>query len=159
MKEKIPYVEIPEKYKELIGEPDKGTRLFRVWGTRDDLPKWFDIVTDICRAHDGCVGIGTAADYSRVSRPAVHKRMKEGRITAFCFHLVEESTLIKDWKKLAHAGFPYVFIPVSECRAWAESLKNRKDRKEAQKEASEGSWNDRFLKSNLFWRKKLKKGE
>jgi hypothetical protein len=158
LKEKIPFVEIPEKYKNLIGEPDKGTRMFRAYGNEDDFSKWYDIVTEICQG-DGSVGIGTAAAYSKVSRPAVHKRMKEGRLTAFCFHLVEDSKFFKDWKKLAEGGFPYVYIPVSECKAWAESLKNRKDRQEALKEADEGSWNDRFLKSNLFWRKKLNKGE
>jgi len=44
-----------------------------------------------------------------------------------------------------------MFIPVSECKAWAEKLKSRKDRQEALKDNEEGSWNDRFLRSNRKW--------
>jgi len=159
VKEKFPFVEIPEKYKDIIGEPDKGTRMFRAYGNNDDFSKWYDIVTEICQDGDGTVGIGTAAAYSKVSRPAVHKRMREGRITAFCFHLVEDSKFFTDRKKLAEGGFPYVYIPVSECRAWAESLKTRKGFEEAIRDETKGSWNDRFLRSNIFWRNKLKKKE
>lgn len=156
MKKKLPFVEIPKKYIELVGEPDKGTRMYRAYGNDEDFANWYDIVVDICKG-DGCVGIGFAAMYSRVSRPAVHKRLKEGRLTGFCFHKVEEGKLFKGRKKLSEGGFPYVFIPVSECKAWAETLKNRKDRKEALKDQKEGSWNDRFLRSNRRWRKRLKK--
>ena len=158
MKKEFPYIKIPQKYQGLVGEPDKGTRMYRAYGNEDDIANWYDIVSEICK-EDGCVGIGFAAMYSRVSRPAVHKRLKEGRLTGFCFHKVEESKFFKERKTLSDGGFPTIFIPVSECKAWAESLKNRKDRKEALNEASEGSWNDRFLKSNRKWRKKLKEGK
>ena len=154
MKQEFPYVEIQEKFKDLVGEPDKGTRMYRVYGREEDFANWYDIVNEICK-EDGCVGIGHAGMYSKVSRPAVHKRLKEGRLTAFCFHRVEEGKFFKGRKKLSDGGFPSMFIPVSECKAWAEKLKSRKDRQEALKDNEEGSWNDRFLRSNRKWRKKF----
>ena len=46
------------------------------------------------------------------SRAAVHKRMKEGRLTAFCFHVVhEEKTFFGNVRKAK--ATPFVYIPVS----------------------------------------------
>jgi hypothetical protein len=157
MKKEFPFVKIPEELLEMFGEADKGTRMYRKYGSEDDFDKWFDAVIDVTQKDGGTVSPGGAAMYAKVSRPAVHKRLKEGRLTAFCFHLVENSKFFKDRKTLKDGGMPTVSIPVSECRAWAEILKNRKDRKAAYKEATEGSWNQRFLKAPRKLKKKVRK--
>jgi hypothetical protein len=57
--------------------------------------------------------------YAPVSRAAVHKRLKEGKMTAFCFHVVEAKRSIFVYQKKLKQ-LPYVYIPVSECKAWGE---------------------------------------
>jgi hypothetical protein len=67
----------------------------------------------------------------------VYKRLKEGKMTAFCFHVVEAKRSIFGYQDKLKKR-PYVYIPVSECKAWAEELKTRPDRKEAYLEAAGG---------------------
>jgi hypothetical protein len=51
--------------------------------------------------------------------------MKEGRLTAFCFHVVHhEKTFFGNVRK-AKAS-PYVYVPVSECKAWAKELEEKR---------------------------------
>jgi hypothetical protein len=62
--------------------------------------------------------------FAPVSRAAVHKRLKEGRMTAFCFHALVTKSGFFGRKKTVRET-PVVYIPVSECKAWAEELKER----------------------------------
>lgn len=157
MKKKFPFVEIPNHFIELIGKPDPGTRLYRAYGNEDDMQKWFDAVIEICHG-EGSVSPGGAAGYAKVSRPAVHKRLKEGRLTGFLFHVVENGRFFKDKKKLSDGGNPYAYIPVSECKAWAVDLAKRRDRIAAKREAEgKGHMSNKFMKPPINWRKKLKK--
>jgi hypothetical protein len=80
--------------------------------------------------------------YAPVSRSGVYKRLKEGKMTAFCFHVVEAKRSIFGYQDKLKKR-PYVYIPVSECKAWAEELKTRPDRKEAYLEAAGGEKPDR----------------
>ncbi len=74
-------------------------------------------------APDGGVSPGGVAMYARVSRPGVHKRITEGRITAFMFHQVVGVTRRTKQEKLALGGrATQCYIPVSECRSWAALL-------------------------------------
>jgi hypothetical protein len=67
----------------------------------------------------------------------VYKRLKEGNLTAFCFHVVKaERSLFGCQKKLKER--PYVYVAVSECKAWGQDLRARPDRKEAYLEAAGG---------------------
>lgn len=62
--------------------------------------------------------------YAPVSRAAVHKRTKEGNLTAFCYHVT--STRIGLFGKPRTARqTPYVYIPVSELKVWANELYSR----------------------------------
>jgi hypothetical protein len=57
-------------------------------------------------------------------------------MTAFCFHVVEAKRSIFGYQDKLKKR-PYIYIPVSECKAWAEELKTRPDRKRG--EANEGN--------------------
>jgi hypothetical protein len=67
--------------------------------------------------------------FVRVSRAAVHKRMKEGRLSAFCFHVVhDEKTFFGNVRKAKST--PFVSIPVSECKAWAQEIDEKRGKTE-----------------------------
>lgn len=140
------YVHIPEHLLPILGEPDPGTRMYRRYGTEEDYQQWWDAVCDICGA-EGSVSPGGVAMYARVSRAGVHKRMKEGRITAFLFHVVKGHTRWTRREILANSGMPYIYIPGQECKAWAELL-GTKDKMTQLKECEgDGDMDGRFLQA------------
>lgn len=150
------FVEIPPHLKKIVGEPDPGTRIFRAYGNEEDFDKWFDAVWEIC-GDDKAVSPGGVSMFAKVTRAGVHKRMKEGRLTAFLFHKVKESKWIKGRKVLEEGGRPYGFIPVSECKAWAKELSLIRDAKSYAKEANgDNDFEGRFLDKPKGWRKKTK---
>jgi hypothetical protein len=125
MNKEFPFVEIPANLLERVGRPDPETRLFRAYGSEADIGKWYEAVWEICRG-EGSISPGGVSGYVKVSRPAVHKRLKEGRLTGFFFHLIVEPRFFKGRKKLEEGGRPYIEIPVVEAKAWAEELASRK---------------------------------
>lgn len=138
----FPFVEIPEHLKEIMGIPDPGTRLYRAYGSEDESRQWFDAVFEICAG--GAVSPGGAAGYAKVSRPGVHQKLKAGGLTGFVFHV--EATSFFGKKKLSEKAKFYCYIPVSECRAWADELQRKRDKIEVQKEVmGDGNWNDMYL--------------
>jgi hypothetical protein len=71
------------------------------------------------------VSPGGVGMYARVSRAGVHKRMKEGRLTAFLFDVVRNRPASGgggDPAGEVGGGRPVTYIPVQECRAWARLL-------------------------------------
>lgn len=161
MKKDFPFVEIPENFKEIIGEPDPGTRLYKAIGGRDDFRVWSDTVFEICEP-EGAVSPGGASLYTYATRAGVHKRLKEGRLTGFCFSVAKDSTFIKGRKTLEEGGRPYVYIPYSECRAWAAEMEEREKSEDINslKQEAHGTrqdLDDDFMLPPKDWRKKIKK--
>lgn len=139
--DKFPFIEIPENLKEMIGVPDPGTRLYRAYGTEKDSRQWFDAVFELCSG--GAVSPGGAAGYARVSRPGVHQKLKAGGLTGFVFHVETEGFFGK--KKLSNARF-FCYIPVSECKIWAQELEKKRDKVEKDKEImGDGNWDDTYI--------------
>jgi hypothetical protein len=154
MSKNFPFIEVPEHLLDILGQPDPGTRLYRAYGSEDQCAKWFETVLEVCQGQSA-VSPGGVSMYVRVSRAGVHKRLKEGRLTGFLFHVTKDSRFFKDKKKLEHGGRPYGFIPVIECKAWAEELKGRKSREEIEKEAiGDGDYDGAFLDAPKDWNKK-----
>lgn len=122
-----------------------GTRVFRRSGPEAECGEWFQAL-DIFTGP--LVSPGGVSMFAPVTRAAVHKRLKEGRMTAFCFHIVETKTGFFGRKKSVRE-LPVVYIPVSECKAWAEELKERMLRLgQISSEELEGEKPDW---SNAFW--------
>ena len=148
-------VEVPEVAHLVVGTPDIGTRVFRREGYAHEVREWFEAVNALAGRVVSPGGVGM---FAPVTRAAVHKRLKEGRLTAFCFHTLETKTGFFGRKKTVRDS-PYGYIPVSECEAWAEELRERMLRlgqiTAAELEGEKPDW------SNDFWKwndKKRKKG-
>ena len=120
----LDYIEVPERILGRLGHRDPGTRTYRQVGPRVEFEGWFDAVCEACAPH-GVVSPGAVGMYTSVSRAGVHKRIKEGRLTAFLFHVVRGEQPSRPDEAAAGGGRPYTYIPVQECRGWAELLKAR----------------------------------
>ena len=100
--------------------------------------------------------------FAPVSRAAVYKRLKEGRLTMFCYHPLETNLGFFGRKK-GYRGNPYGYIPVSECKAWAEELEEKMLRLgHITKEELEGAkpdWTGDFLSWQSKWRKEKNRDE
>ncbi len=146
MSEQQSLIEVPPEVLPVVGNPDIGSRVYRREGQESECGEWFQALD----AFTGpLVSPGGVSMFAPVSRAAVHKRMKEGRMTAFCFHILETRTGFFG-KKQTLRGTPVVYIPVSECKAWAAEIKERMLRLgQITREELEGEKPDW---SNDFWR-------
>lgn len=138
-------IEVPPEVLPVVGFMQPGTRVYRREGLESECGEWFQALD----AFTGpLVSPGGVSMFAPVSRAAVHRRLKEGRMTAFCFHaLVTKSGFFG--RKQTVRETPVVYIPVSECKAWAEELKERMLRLgHVTKEELEGEKPDW---SNDFW--------
>jgi len=123
-------IEIPKEFAAIAGTPDPGTRIFRAEGSHEQMKVWFDA---LCEHVGSALSPGGAAVYSGTSRPGVLKRLKAGKMTAFCFHIVgKKKTLFGGGKTLKK--LPLCYIPAAECRAWGQELEERAARIEENKE-------------------------
>ena len=119
----FPFVKIPAEVREIVGEPTPGTRVFRRSGTSEECSQWFDALSDYVEPGVG-VSPGGVSMFAPVSRAAVHHRLKNGMLTAFTFYVTEdEKSFFGTTRK--RKSRPYLYIPVSECKAWAAELKRK----------------------------------
>lgn len=86
--------------------------------------------------------------YCPVSRAAVYKRIKEGNLSIFLFHVTyRKTTLFGNTKTLRDN--PYGYIPVSEAKAWRAELEERAVRQgritQEELEGSRPDWHGEFL--------------
>src|SRR5207248_5532678 len=62
--------------------------------------------------------------YCPASRAAVYKRIQEGKLSIFLFHVTYRKTTLFGKNKILREN-PYGYIPVSEVRAWRKELEER----------------------------------
>lgn len=116
-------ISIPRKFAKQAGEADPGTRFYRRKGSHAEMTAWLE---DMCEYIGPCVSPGGAANYAAVTRAGVHKRLKVGKLTAFCFEIIGQTkTRFGGTKKLKELGI--VYIPFAECRAWRKELEGNKE--------------------------------
>ena len=120
---KFPFVDVPNSLKPIVGKPDSGTRMYRAEGSDKEMVVWFDKLHD---HFDRLVSPGSVSMFVPASRAAVYNRIEEGRLTLFLFHVVK---VRRTWlgRKSYMRSSPYGYIPVSECKAWAEELEQKAD--------------------------------
>lgn len=118
-------MEVPSRFLTDVGIPRPDTRIHRRYGAPEDFEGWFEVVREIC-APEGALSPGGVGLYARVSRTALHKRIKEGRLTAFLFYLDADASHSGASQTPPVAGRPFTLIPVRECRAWVALLKARR---------------------------------
>ncbi len=100
----FPFIEVPKDLRKIVGEPTPGTRAYRREGTHAECGQWIE---DLGLHYKGDVGISPAGVtmFVPVQRAAVHKRIKEGKLTAFFFYITRvESTFFGTKRKVKHAS-------------------------------------------------------
>jgi hypothetical protein len=117
----FPFVEIPEELEAIVGKRDPGTRIYRRDGSQEESSVWFDLLTEIIGPSVSPGGVGM---YCPVSRAAVYKRIKEGKLSIFLFHVTYRKTTLFGKNKILR-DHPYGYIPASEARAWRQELEER----------------------------------
>lgn len=153
MEKDFPFIEIPSEAITAIGEPDPETRIYRTSGPEEGSGPWFEIVSDIAGV---CVSPGGAGMYAPVSRAAVYKRLKEGTLTAFAYHVTSSrASLFGKTREVRDT--PYVYVPASELKAWATELEERIIRLgRITREELEGrrpDWDGEFWEWHSKWRR------
>jgi len=119
----FPFIEVPKDLRKIVGEPTPGTRAYRREGTHAECGQWIE---DLGLYFKGDVGISPAGVtmFVPVQRAAVHKRIKEGKLTAFFFYITHvESTFFGTKRKVKLR--PYIMLSLSECKAWVVEMKRR----------------------------------
>jgi hypothetical protein len=121
MKDEFKNVTITPALAKVLGKPSPTPRFFHADGDDEAFTRWWDaLVREFPR---GLVSPGGACPYAGVSRAAVHKAMKDGRLTVFAFHPVKEQRGIFG-SKLVRTN-PYLYLPVVELKAWRVELEER----------------------------------
>ena len=119
----FPFIEVPEDLRKIVGEPTPSTRAYRREGTHAECGQWIE---DLGLHYKGDVGISPAGVtmFVPVQRAAVHKRIKEGKLTAFFFYITHvESTFFGTKRKVKLR--PYILLSLNECKAWVAEMKRR----------------------------------
>ncbi len=119
----FPFIEVPKELLPIVGKPTPGTRAYRREGTFKECGEWFETLAE---HYKGDVGLssGGVIMFVPVSRAGVHKRIKEGKLTAFFFYVTHEETRLFGAKRMAKER-PFILVSVSECKAWAEDMKRK----------------------------------
>lgn len=145
MQTDFPFVEIPPALQPIVGSPDPGTRIYRRDGSQEESAAWFDAITDVIGPSVSPGGVGM---YCPVSRAAVYKRLKEGKLSIFLFHVTYRKTTLFGKNKILREH-PYGYVPVSEARAWRRELEERAIRQglisEEELEGAKPDWQGEFL--------------
>ncbi|MDP0490977.1 MAG: hypothetical protein Q7Q71_08015 [Verrucomicrobiota bacterium JB023] len=120
-REPFPFVEIPEDELHVFGERIPDTRIYEKEGPEEEAGPWFEAV---CAVAGSTVSPGGGSMFAPVSRPAVHKRIKEGNLTAFYFYITSTRKGLFG-KQRKTRELPLVYIPTSELKAWGQELEER----------------------------------
>lgn len=145
MPTEFPYVEIPEALESVVGKRDPGTHIYRRDGSQEESAVWFDLLTEIIGPSVSPGGVGM---YCPASRAAVYKRIQEGKLSIFLFHVTYRKTTLFGKNKILREN-PYGYIPVSEARAWRRELEDRAVSQgkitEGELEGARPDWHGEFL--------------
>ena len=146
----FPFVNIPTELEALIGKRDPDTHIYRKDGSQEESAAWFDVLTEVIGPSVSPGGVGM---YCPVSRAAVYKRIKEGKLSIFLFHVTHRKTTLFGKTKTLRDS-PYGYVPVCEAQAWRKELEERAVRQgmitQEDLEGSKPDWHGEFLQ----WRNK-----
>jgi len=163
MSSTFPFVEVPEALRVVVGEPIGDTRIYRKSGPAEEGGYWYDVLS---ATFGPMVSPGGVSMFAPASRAAVHKRMKEGKLTCFLYDIsVRKRNFFGKSKEVRERDMSY--IPVSECKAWGKEIMERAiQNKLVTREELEGDkpdWHGLFLWPDSRWEKqqvkKAKKGK
>jgi hypothetical protein len=149
----FPFAVIPPEMEKIIGTRDGPSHVWRQSGSEEDCSAWYDALSE-CAGR--CVSPGGVSMYCPVSRAAVHRRVKDGKLSMFLFHVTENKTGLFRRDREVRTS-PYGFVPVSECKAWKKEFEDRAVRhEEISREDLEGAkpdWNGEFIQWDSRWQR------
>ena len=114
----FPYEIIPSELSPIVGKFDEKTRSYHAYGEIGEVSYWYEALTKVIGP---LVTPGAISMYVPVSRTAIGKRIKEARSTVFNFH-AKPATKGLFVNKKEKRERPYVYVPVSECKAWRSEI-------------------------------------
>lgn len=114
----FPYEIIPSELSPIVGKPDENSRSYHAYGEIGEVSYWYEALTKVIGP---LVTPGAVSMYVPVSRTAIGKRIKLGRFTVFNFHAQPAKKGLFAGKK-GKRETPYVYLPVSECKAWRSEI-------------------------------------
>jgi hypothetical protein len=118
----FPYLKITKELLKTVGPADEETRIFRQSGNHMDFICW---VNDLREVLKGNVMPATwVPTYVGVSRAAVHKRIKSGRLTMFVFEHVELELNLR-FKHVERKKGEFAYCVRTECEAWFDEIRRR----------------------------------
>ena len=136
----IDFVEVPDDVRKIVGDPDEGTRIYRRYGPEEEVDQWYRTINELSEG-EGIVSPGGVSMFAKVSRAGVHKRLKEGRLTAFAFYVVKGYRRISKREILENEGAATrFFIPVHECRSWSKLLEKMPSRQQTSEAWGDGDF-------------------
>lgn len=141
MADPFPFVKVTAEDERILGKRDPDTRVYRREGTAGEAGPWFDKLQDVVDG-TGLVSPGGVCMYSKTSRAAVYKAINEGRLTAFGFHVLTESRSVFGFKRKVRE-LPYVYVPVSEAKAWGAIVAAKVAARQLTREEEPGWVDDR----------------
>ena len=141
MDDVFPFVSVPANSLAIFGQRDRAARVYRREGSEVEIAAWYDKLVEL---FGDMVSPGGVTMFARVSRAAVYQAINEGRLTAFGFHVITETRGVFGFKKRRRET-PYVFIPVSECKAWGEIVDAKIKAKSLTAEEEPGRVSDRAI--------------
>ncbi len=149
----FPFVVVPPEMEKIIGTRVGPSHVWRQSGSEEECSAWFDA---LCECAGRCVSPGGVSMYCPVSRAAVHRRVKDGKLSLFLFHVTENKTgLFRRGREVRTS--PYGFVPVSECKAWKKEFEDRAVRQEEitreELEGAKPDWDGEFIQWDSRWQR------
>lgn len=123
MKSDIQFLEVTKHDRALVGKQEPGKRIYRQSGPMEESGEWFNRLM-LRFPSERFVSPGGVSMFAPVSRAAVYLRINTGKLTTFCYYPSETAkTLFGGIRKVRQS--PFMYIPVSECKAWGDELRKR----------------------------------
>lgn len=119
----FPFIEVPKELRKMVGEPTPGTRAYRREGTHAECAQWVETLGEHYKGDVGLSPSGVSL-FVPITRAGIHKRIRDGKLTAFTFYITRRETSFLGVKRKAKQR-PYIMLSVSECKAWAAEMKRK----------------------------------
>lgn len=112
-----PTIKIPERLLSVLGEPEGASRnVFIQKGSLHHAQGWY---LALLRVFGEVVPVPNVTLFVPVSRNAIHKRIKDGKLSCFKFQINETE------RKGTKRESPHAFVPVYECILWYQEYHDR----------------------------------
>jgi hypothetical protein len=120
----FPFIEVPKELREIVGTPTRGTRAYRREGTHAECAQWVEALGLYYKGDVGLSPSGVSL-FVPITRAGVHKRIRDGKLTAFVFYITRREVSFLGVKRKAKQR-PYILLSLSECKAWAAEMKRKR---------------------------------